>query len=102
LGKGFYSYILLWGFIKAHLLIIYIMASIGIIVIFKEKSNRWVLLVMLLIPAYFVFTVGPAPASRHRAIIMPIFYFLSSYGLVWVGEVLRKYKKRRSWNEKTP
>ena len=101
LGKGFYSYILLWGFIKAHLLIIYIMASIGIIVIFKEKSNRWVLLVMLLIPAYFVFTVGPAPSSRHRAIIMPIFYFLSSYGLVWVGEVLRKYKKRRSWNEKT-
>ena len=101
LDKGFYSYVVLWGFIKAHLLIIYIMTSIAIIVIFKEKSNRWVLLVMLLIPAYFVFTIGPAPSSRHRAIIMPIFYFLSSYGLVWAGEALQKYKKRRNWNEKT-
>jgi len=100
LSKGFISYVLLWCFIKSHLLIIYTMALVSIFVIFTGKSNRCVLLVMLLISAYFIFTIGPIGSTRHRAINMPIYYFLGSYGLIWLGNVLQRFKKRRNWNEK--
>jgi hypothetical protein len=100
-NSNHYSYIFMWSMIKAHILLIYLMAIIGSFLIIKDKSDGWILVFMALIITYYVSIPGPETASRHRAILMPIFYFLSSYGLVWVGEVLRKYKKRRSWNEKT-
>jgi len=100
-NSNHYSYIFMWSMIKAHILLIYLMAIIGSFLIIKDKSDGWILVFMALIITYCVSIPGPETASRHRAILMPIFYFLSSYGLVWVGEVLRKYKKRRSWNEKT-
>ena len=97
-----YTYIFLWSIIKSHILLIYLMTIIGSFLILKDKSDRWVLILMVLIIVYYVAILGIGPsASRVRSTLMPIFYFLSSYGLVWVGEVLRKYKKRRSWNEKT-
>jgi 4-amino-4-deoxy-L-arabinose transferase-like glycosyltransferase len=88
-----YSYIFLWSIIKAHVLLIYLMAIIGCFIILRGKSDRRVLVLMVLIIIFYVPVLGPATASRHRAVLMPVFYFLSSYGLVWVGEVLQKYKK---------
>jgi hypothetical protein len=55
---------------------------------------------VVLIIAYSILIVGPETASRHRAILMTFFYFLSSYGLIWLGKVLQQFIKRRSWNEK--
>jgi hypothetical protein len=95
-----YSYIFMWSMIKAHLLLIYLMTIIGSFLIAKEKSDRWILVLMVLIIAYYIPIVGPETASRHRAILMSIFYFLCSYGLVWLGMVLLQFIKRRSWNEK--
>jgi hypothetical protein len=77
------------------------MTFIGMFLISKDKSDRWVLVLMVLIITYNVAILGVGPvASRQRAVFMPILYFLSSYGLVWVGEVLHQFIKRRNWNEK--
>jgi len=101
-NSNHYSYIFLWSMIKAHILLICLMTIIGSFLIAKEKSDRWILVLMVLIIAYTILIVGPETASRHRAIFMPILYFLSSYGLVWLGKVLQQFvkRKRRSWNEK--
>ena len=78
------------------------MTFVGIILMLKDKSDRWVLMLTILVIAYCVAVSGVGPVgSRLRVVFMPILYFLSSYGLVWVGEVFQKYKERRSWNEKT-
>jgi hypothetical protein len=101
-NSNHYSFIFLWSLIKAHILLIYLMAFIGIVLMLKDKSDRWVLMLTILVIAYCVAVSGVGPVgSRLRVVFMPILYFLSSYGLVWVGEALQKYKKRRSWNEKT-
>ena len=101
-NSNHYSFIFLWSLIKAHILLIYLMTFIGIILMLKDKSDRWVLMLTILVIAYCVAVSGVGPVgSRLRVVFMPILYFLSSYGLVWVGEALQKYKKRRSWNEKT-
>jgi hypothetical protein len=99
-NSNHYSYIFMWSMIKAHILLIYLMTIIGSFLIAKEKSDRWILVLMVLIIAYSIPIVGPETASRHRAILMSFFYFLSSYGLVWIGMVLQQFIKRRSWNEK--
>jgi|TARA_B100001964_G_scaffold44315_1_gene49336 hypothetical protein len=39
---------------------------------------------MVLIITYYFPVPGPETASRHRAVLMPIYYFLSSYGLIWL------------------
>jgi hypothetical protein len=101
-NSNHYSFIFLWSLIKAHILLIYLMTFIGIFLISRDKSDRWVLVLMVLIITYNVAMLGVGPvSSRHRVVFMPILYFLGSYGLVWVGEVLQKYKKRSNWNEKT-
>jgi hypothetical protein len=89
-----YSYIFMWSMIKAHILLIYLMTIIGSFLIAKEKSDRWIFVLMVLIIAYCILIVGPETASRHRAILMSFFYFLSSYGLVWLGKVLQQFIKR--------
>jgi len=99
-NSNHYSYIFMWSMIKAHILLIYLMTIIGSFLIAKEKSDRWILVLMVLIIAYSILIVGPETASRHRAILMTFFYFLSSYGLIWLGKVLQQFIKRRSWNEK--
>jgi len=100
-NRDHYTFIFLWSIIKSHILLIYLMTIIGSFLILKDKSDRWVLILMVLIIVYYVAVLGVGPtASRIRCALMPIFYFLSSYGLVWVGEVLQEYKKRRSRNEK--
>ena len=100
-NSNHYSFIFLWSLIKAHILLIYLMTFIGIFLISKDKSDRWVLVLMVLTITYNVAILGVGPvASRQRAVFMPIFYFLSSYGLVWVGEALQKNKKWRNLNEK--
>ena len=100
-NSNHYSYIFMWGIIKLHLLLIYLMAIVGILLIVKYKSDRWVMILMILIIAYCVATTGIGPvASRLRAVFMPILYFLSSYGIIGLGTVLQQFIKRRSWNEK--
>jgi len=100
-NSNHYSFIFLWSLIKAHILLIYLMTFIGIFLISRDKSDRWVLVLMVLIITYNVAMLGVGPvSSRQRAVFMPILYFLSSYGLVWVGEAWQKYKKRSNWNEK--
>ena len=99
-NSNHYSYIFMWSMIKAHILLIYLMTIIGSFLITKDKSDRWILVLMVLIIAYYIPVLGPATASRHRAILMPIFYFLSSYGLIWLGNVLQQFIKRRNLNEK--
>ena len=96
-----YSYIFLWSIIKAHVLLIYLMTIIGCFLILRDKSDRWVLVLMVLIIIFYVPVLGPETASRHRAILMPIFYFLSSYGLIWLGKVLQQFIKRRNLNEES-
>jgi len=61
--------------IKAHILLIYLMTIIGSFLIAKEKSDRWILVLIVLIIAYYIPIVGPDTASRHRAILMSFFYF---------------------------
>jgi len=100
-NSNHYSYIFWWSIIKAHILVIYLMTIIGSFLILKNKSDRCVLLLMALIIAYYIPLLGAVTASRHRAILMPFFYFLGSYGLVWLGKVLQQFIKRRRWNEKT-
>ena len=90
-----YSYIFLWGTIKVHILLIYLTAIIGFFLILKDKSGRWVPIIMVLIIAYYVLLLGPVTASRHRAILMPIFYFLSSYGLIWLGKAFQQFINSR-------
>jgi 4-amino-4-deoxy-L-arabinose transferase-like glycosyltransferase len=70
-----YSYIFMWSMIKAHILLIYLMTIIGSFLIAKEKSDRWILVLIVLIIAYYIPIVGPDTASRHRAILMSFFYF---------------------------
>jgi len=95
-NRNHYSYILLWSTIKAHILLIYLTAVIGFLLILKGKSGRWVLILMVLIIAYYIALLGPVAVSRHRAILMPIFYLLSSYGLIWLGMVLRQFINSRA------
>ena len=100
-NRNQYSYIFLWSMIKSHILLIYLMTIIGSFLILKDKSDRWVFVLMVLIVVYYVAIIGIGPvASRVRCTLMPIFYFLSSYGLIWLGKVLQQFVKRRSWNEK--
>jgi small-conductance mechanosensitive channel len=99
-NSNHYSYVFLWSIIKAHILLIYLMTIIGSFLIAKDKSDRWVLALMVLIIIYYVPITGPETASRHRAVLMPIFYFLSSYGLVWLGMVLHQFTKRKVFSEK--
>jgi hypothetical protein len=95
-NSNHYSYIFLWSMIKAHILLIYIMAIIGILLILKDKSGRWVLILMVLITAYYIALLGPVTVSRHRTILMPIFCFLSSYGLIWLGNVFQQFINSRA------
>ena len=95
-NSNHYSYIFMWSMIKAHILMIYLMAIIGSFLITKDKSDRWILIIMVLIIAYYVPVLGPATASRHRAVLMPIFYFLSSYGLIWLGKVFLQFINSRA------
>lgn len=99
-NNNHYSYIFMWSMIKAHILLIYLMTIIGSFLITKDKSDRWILVLMVLIIAFYIPIVGPETASRHRAILMSIFYFLSSYGLVWLGMVLHQFTKRKVFSEK--
>jgi len=101
-NSNHYSYIFMWSIIKAHILLIYLTVIIGSFLILKDKSDRWVLFLLILIIAYSVAVLGVGPhASRHRSILMAIFYFLSSYGLIWLWNILQQFIKKRSWNEKT-
>ena len=96
-NRNQYSYIFLWSMIKSHLLLIYLMAIIGSILILKNKSDRWVLILMVLIVVYYVTVLGIGPvASRMRSTLMPIFYFLGSYGLIWLGKVLQQFINSRA------
>jgi hypothetical protein len=100
-NSNHYSYIFMWSLIKVHILLICLMTFIGIFLMLKDKSDRWVMILMILIIAYCVATTGIGPvASRLRAVFMPILYFLSSYGLVWLGNVLPQFIKRKHLNEK--
>jgi hypothetical protein len=99
-NSNHYSYIFMWSMIKAHILLIYLMTIIGSFLITKDKSDRWILVLMVLIIICYVPVLGPETASRHRAILMSIFYFLSSYGLVWLGMVLHQFTKRKVFSEK--
>jgi hypothetical protein len=74
-NSNHYSYIFMWSMIKAHILLIYLMTIIGSFLIAKEKSDRWILVLIVLIIAYYIPIVGPDTASRHRAILMSFFYF---------------------------
>jgi len=92
-----YTYIFLWSIIKAHILLIYLTAIIGFFLILKDKSGRWVLVLMVLIIAYYIVLLSPsAMVSRHRVILMPIFYFLSSCGLIWLGKVFQQFINSRA------
>jgi hypothetical protein len=95
-NSNHYSYIFLWSIIKAHILLIYLTAIIGFLLILKDKSGRWVLILMVLFLAYYIALLGPVAVSRHRAILMPIFYFLSSYGLIWLGMVSCQFINSRA------
>jgi hypothetical protein len=98
-NSNHYSYIFLWSIIKAHILLIYLTTIIGSFLILKDKSGRWVLILMVLIIAYYLALLGTVSSTRHRVILMPIFYFLSSYGLVWIGMVLQQFIKRKVFSE---
>jgi len=98
-NSNHYSYIFLWSIIKAHILLIYLTTIIGSFLILKDKSGRWVLILMVSIMAYYFVLLGPSTVSRHRVVLMPIFYFLSSYGLVWIGMVLQQFIKRKVFSE---
>ena len=95
-----YSYIFLWSIIKAHVLLIYLMTIIGCFLILRDKSDRWVLVLMVLIIIFYVPVLGPETASRHRAVLMSIFYFLSSYGLIWLGKVFLQFINSRAKHNK--
>jgi len=95
-----YSYIFLWSIIKAHVLLIYLMTIIGCFLILRDKSDRWVLVLMVLIIIFYVPVLGPETASRHRAVLMSIFYFLSSYGLIWLGKVFLQFINSRANHNK--
>ena len=73
------------------------MTMVGSFLILKDKSDRWVLILMALIVVYYVAIIGIGPsASRVRCTLMPIFYFLSSYGLIWLGKVLQQFINNRA------
>ena len=96
-NSNHYSYIFLWSMIKSHILLIYLMTMVGSFLILKDKSDRWVLILMALIVVYYVAIIGIGPsASRVRCTLMPIFYFLSSYGLIWLGKVLQQFINNRA------
>ena len=99
-NSNHYSYIFLWSIIKAHVLLIYLMTIIGSFLILKDKTDRWVLVLMVLIIIFYVPVLGPETASRHRAILMPIFYFLSSYGLIWLGKLFLQFINSRAKHNK--
>jgi hypothetical protein len=101
-NSNHYTYIFLWSMIKSHLLLIYLMSIVGSFLILKDKSDRWVLVLMVLIVVYYVAIIGIGPtASRVRCTLMPIFYFLSSYGLIWSGKVLHQFVKSCANYKKT-
>ena len=90
----------MWSIIKAHILLIYLTTIIGSFLILKDKSGRWVLILMVLIIAYYLALLGTVSSTRHRVILMPIFYFLSSYGLIWLGKVFLQFINSRANHNK--
>jgi len=99
-SSNHYSYIFWWSITKAHIMLIYLMTIVGSFLIIKDKSDRWVLALMVLIITCYITVPGPETASRHRAVLMSMFYFLSSYGTVWLGMVLHQFIKRKVFSEK--
>jgi len=97
LAEGYIFYVFLWGFIKVHLFFVYFMSLVSIVVIFyKNRSDMWVLIGMLLIVIYFVTVSSPPSHDRYRGPIMPIFYFLSGYGLIWLGKAFQQFINSRA------
>lgn len=98
--NGCYSFVLSWGFIKSHLLWIYLMSCVGIISMFKNKSDCWVMIGMLIIAAGVIALASPVSHARYRAPIMPIFYVLSAYGMVHLWNIVKKWKNPEIISEK--
>ena len=91
----FKSFVFLWGFIKGHLMLIYLMSLLGIILMFKNKHDKWILFLMLIILVYFIGISSPVSHDRYRAPIMPVFYFLSGYCVTCLLETVFLYTKKR-------
>ena len=98
--NGCYSFVLSWGFIKSHLLWIYLMSCVGTILMLKNKSDYWVLIGMLIIIAGVVVITSPISQSRYRAPLMPIFYVLSGYGMVHLWQTVKRWKNSEINSEK--
>ena len=91
----FRSFVFLWGFIKGHLMLIYLMSLLGIILMFKNKHDKWILFLMLIILVYFIGLSSPVSHDRYRAPIMPVFYFLSGYCVTCLLGTVFLYNKKR-------
>ena len=79
-GK-FLSFIGTWVFIKAHLAFSYLFSLVGIIFMFRNKPDRWALIGMIVVAAYFIGISTPSSYARLRGPIMPIVYVLCAYAI---------------------
>ena len=90
-GK-FLSFVGAWLFIKAHLAFAYLLSLIGIIFMFRNKSDKWALIGMVIVAVYFIGISTPSSYARIRAPIMPVFYVLCAYA-IW--SIVTWWSKRR-------
>lgn len=87
-SKRFYSYIFWLGYIKLHLFSTYLMSLCGVILLLKNKTDRFPSLLVLVIISYFLLVSVPATDFRYRYPIMPIFCFLSGYAWTFMKRTL--------------
>lgn len=82
--KGNYVYIFLWSFVKAHLIVIYLMSALGAFSLLKTKNDRWVLFGLFMIVGYVVAICSPESHARYRAPMMAVFYVLGGCGISYL------------------
>ena len=90
-GK-FLSFIGTWLFSKAHLGFAYLLSLIGIIFMYRNRSDRWALIGMIVVAVYFIGISTPSSYARIRGPIMPVVYVLCAYAIC---SIVTWWSKRR-------
>jgi len=90
-SEGRYLYVAIYWLLKVFMLALLGFACIGVMRMLRNRSDRWMLSVLLAVVLYVVFVSTPVATPRYRPPLMPMLYVLAAYG----GSFLWTFRLRR-------
>lgn len=88
-SEGRIGYVLAYVFAKGHLVLLYGASIVAAVIFLARREFRWTLACFAITILYTVAVSGAAAQARYRTVIFPIFYLMSGYGIVYLGNRIR-------------